>query len=170
MRRGRSEFLHQFPSLAAEETQDYLALPHDVQTFLRCQLNFAERKMHHAAYALHCDLLQLRREDLIFSGPGRQHLDGAVLSSTAFVLRFFAKDETGDRLLIINCGRDLLLSPLPEPLLAPHVNCDWRILGSSEHPRYGGGTAEVHTDNRWALPGYSALVFVPDDRGDKHHV
>lgn len=170
VRQGRKEFLHQFPSQSAQEMQNYLSLPDDPRTFFRCQLNLAERDLHHTAYVLHQDLLKLRREDPLFSQQHLDGLDGAVISPTAFVLRFFSADGISDRLLLINCGRDLSLSPIPEPLLAPHKGCDWRVLWSSEHPRYGGsGTGPIHTDERWQVPACSALVFVPDDRGDIQH-
>jgi len=38
-----------------------------------------------------------------------------VLPEEAFVLRFFG-DEHGDRLLVVNFGRDLRLDPAPKPL------------------------------------------------------
>ena len=45
-------------------------------------------------------------------------IDGAALTDDAWMLRFFSQSGT-DRLLIVNLGRDLLLGPAPEPLLAP---------------------------------------------------
>jgi maltooligosyltrehalose trehalohydrolase len=44
--------------------------------------------------------------------------DGAVLGSEAFPLRFFS-EVSGDRLLLVNLGRDLHLDAAPEPLFAP---------------------------------------------------
>jgi maltooligosyltrehalose trehalohydrolase len=159
---GRAEFLHQFPSLAASETQSYLPSPDHVTTFSRCKLDLAERTTHAEAYALHKDLLALRREDKVFSRPRNNGIDGAVLSSDAFVLRFFSLERQNDRLLLLNLGKDLSLTPIPEPLLAPHSGCDWQILWSSEHPRYGGcGTPRLATNDKWQLPGYSAIVLSP---------
>ena len=72
-------------------------------------------------------------------------MDGAVLSASSFVLRFFAseqdslEDETaGDRLLIVNLGADVELSPAPEPLLAPPSGTAWKLVWSSDDPCYGG--------------------------------
>ncbi|MFO0968903.1 MAG: DUF3459 domain-containing protein [Gemmataceae bacterium] len=59
------------------------------------------------AVALHRDLLRLRREDPAFRAPKRRMMDGAVLGPDAFLLRFFAAE--GDRLLLVNLGRDLKL-------------------------------------------------------------
>ena len=85
--------------------------------------------------------------------------DGAVLGPQAFVLRFFG--EAGDdRLLLVNLGTDLSLSPLPEPLLAPPENASWKIKWSSEAVCYRGcSTAPVRTDDQWILPGHAALVL-----------
>lgn len=166
--RGRTEFVHQFPSLAAPETQPYLPKPHDPDTFRRCKLDLAERERHHETYALHRDLLRLRREDPVFSSPRHGGLDGAVLGSHAFVLRYFSENGDDDRLLLVNMGADLALSPAPEPLLAPCQNRDWQLLWSSLHPAYGGdGTPPLRTDAGWRLPGMTALVLSPTASGDK---
>jgi maltooligosyltrehalose trehalohydrolase len=86
-------------------------------------------------------------------------MDGAVLGPDAFVLRFFGKARN-DRLLIVNLGRDLDLSPAPEPLLAPPWGHDWRLLWSSEEPRYGGsGTPPIEPEGSWTIPGHCAIVM-----------
>ena len=85
-------------------------------------------------------------------------------------LRFFSTD--GDLLLVLNLGCDLDLSPAPEPLLAPPLRHRWSSLWSSETVRYGGqGTAPLHPDSEWHIPGEAAVLFaaVPretDDDGD----
>ena len=53
------------------------------------------------------------------------------------VLRFFGGDHD-DRLLLVNLGRDVVMTVAPEPLLAPPPDRAWRVLWSSEDPRYGG--------------------------------
>jgi maltooligosyltrehalose trehalohydrolase len=88
-------------------------------------------------------------------------LDGAVLSSAAFVLRYFSRVD-GDRLLLFNLGPDLHLAPAPEPLLAPPKDNRWSVLWSSEHPRYGGsGTFPPDSDENWRIAAYSAVVLIP---------
>lgn len=110
---------------------------------------------------MHRDLLKLRKEDPVFSYPRPEGVDGAVLSDRAFVLRFFGDDPAQDRLLLINLGGDLPLTPAPEPLLAPPEEKDWQLLWSSEHPRYGGqGIREMRTDANWVLSGYTAMVLI----------
>jgi maltooligosyltrehalose trehalohydrolase len=108
---------------------------------------------------MHRDLLKLRREDPVFSQSGANSLDGAVLAEEAFAVRFFGQ-AWEERLLLVNLGRDLRLSPIPEPLLAPPQNCAWEIQWSSENPDYGGsGTSPRETGPSWLLPGHAALVL-----------
>ncbi len=160
VREGRLEFLAQFPSLALPETQRQVPDPDSPETFERCKLDLAERERHAPCYALHRDLLRLRREDPVFRVQGKGWLDGAVLGPEAFVIRFFGENE-GDRLLLVNLGVDLDLEPVPEPLLAPLTGLCWEVLWSSEDPRYGGGGAPPPEDEEgcWRLPGQAAVVM-----------
>jgi maltooligosyltrehalose trehalohydrolase len=161
IRQGRAEFLAQFPSLATPEMQERFADPADPATFERCKLDHSERQVHRKIYALHCDLLKLRREEPVFSVQKRGALDGAVLSPEAFLLRFFG-DHGDDRLLLLNLGIDLHLDPAPEPLLAPPADSGWSILWSSEDPKYGGvGTPPPDSEQNWRLPGHSAVLLKP---------
>src|SRR5260370_22726081 len=94
---GRKEFLSQFKTIANEESQPYLTVPHSIDNLLRSKLDFSERKKNAQVYDLHRDLLRLRREDCVFSQPRRGGVDGAVLGAEAFVLRFFGEGQA-DRL------------------------------------------------------------------------
>lgn len=154
---GRRQTLCQFRSRASPDVLQRLPDPADPQTFLRCKLDPAERSSRPEWLALHKDLLALRRTDPAFRSPT---LDGAVLGSTAFVLRFFVP-QGQDRLLIVNLGPDLHLDPAPEPLLAPpEVGTYWHPIWSSEDPRYGGqGTAPLDTEENWQIPGEAAVVL-----------
>ncbi|HSK10385.1 MAG TPA: malto-oligosyltrehalose trehalohydrolase [Vicinamibacterales bacterium] len=168
VRKGRREFLAQFPSLAGEQVQRNLADPSDPETFERCRLDFSDRDRHAGLYAMHRDLLALRRTDPAFRAQRRGGADGAVLGPHAFVLRFLAPDgHDGDRLLLVNLGRDLTLRVAPEPLLAPPAGLRWEILWSSEDPRYdGGGTAPLLNAGRLHMPGEAAVVLAagpPED-------
>jgi maltooligosyltrehalose trehalohydrolase len=162
VRKGRLEFLRQFPALAAPEMRGQLADPADPATFERSKLDLTERERHAEAYALHRDLLALRREDTVFAAQRPGGVDGAVLGDAAFVLRYF--DGGGrDRLLVVNLGRELTLDPAPEPLLDPPAGARWQVRWSSEDPRYGGiGTPAVEGDEGWHFPGESAVVLRPE--------
>ena len=83
--------------------------------------DLSERRRHASIYALHRDLLALRRTDPVLARrPCR--IDGAELADEAWMLRFFSESD-GDRVLIVNLGRDLLLGPAPEPLLTGRGPC-----------------------------------------------
>jgi maltooligosyltrehalose trehalohydrolase len=158
---GRAEFMTQFRSMATREMQQILPRPDDRRNFERCKLDFTERERHAEAYALHSDLLRLRKEDGAFSSQRAGAFDGAVLAPEAFLIRFF-NQESGDRLLLVNLGRDLHLNAAPEPLLAPPENRRWEILWSSENRRYGGtGAPAVETSEGWEIPGHAAVVLLP---------
>jgi len=156
---GRSDFLAQFPSIASLRGQFIVSAPQDPATFERCKLNHAERRDNKHWVVLHRDLLRLRREDPVFHAQRSNWVDGAVLSHSAFVLRFFGGTH-GDRLLIVNLGRDLHLRPAPEPLLAPPDDAQWEILWSSEYPQYGGsGCPSMRKTRTWKVPGHCAVVM-----------
>jgi maltooligosyltrehalose trehalohydrolase len=157
--KGRVEFLSQFPSIAQPDGAGSLPDPADLATFEKSKLDLSEREKHAEAYALHRDLLQLRHRDPVFASPRVQGMDGAVLGPEAFVLRFFGGKE-GDRLLVVNFGRDLHLVPAPEPLLAPPEGKLWQTCWSSEDLRYGGnGSPPTQTDENWRVPGHTAVVL-----------
>jgi maltooligosyltrehalose trehalohydrolase len=63
VREGRAEFLAQFRSLSRPESAACLSDPGDPRRFEACKLDHAERERHGEVYALHKDLLRLRRED-----------------------------------------------------------------------------------------------------------
>jgi maltooligosyltrehalose trehalohydrolase len=159
VRRGRAEFLSQWPSLALGEVA--YDDPSSRATFDKCKLDFSERDSHLQWLALHKDLIQLRKTEPVLSRQDR-NLDGAVLSPHAFVVRFFSDDHKQDRLLLINLGADLYFSPAPEPLLGPPENCTWSILWSSDSPKYGGnGTPPLDSELNWIIPGRSAVFLKP---------
>jgi maltooligosyltrehalose trehalohydrolase len=143
------------------------------QTFERCVLDWQERETNAPVVALHRDLLRLRRDTAAFRAQVWRGVDGAVLADEAFVLRYFdgapgdpydGREPTrGDRLLLVNLGRDLRLDAAPEPLLAPPDGCRWTREWSSESSLYdGSGTPPVEDDGHgWYLPGHAAVVLRP---------
>jgi maltooligosyltrehalose trehalohydrolase len=162
--KGRGQFLAQFPDLATVEAQDLLIDPADAETFKKSVLDFSERETHNEIYKMHRDLIRLRKSEPVFRSQRVGGLDGAVLGSEAFVLRFFSRDKR-DLLLLVNLGPDLHLDPAPEPLLAPPEIMQWKILWSSDHPDYGGtGTPPLETEENWRIPGHAAVVLFPEEQ------
>jgi maltooligosyltrehalose trehalohydrolase len=163
---GRREFLMQFPNIADPDVQPLLPTP-DRVTFERCKLDFSERARHAEWYALHRDLIRIRRDDLVIRRAARRPPEGSVLSADAFALRYRGGADD-DRLLLVNLGIDLDLHPIPEPLLAPPAGCDWVLEWSSESPRYGGnGTAPLHPHDHFHMPGQAAVLLRSESRGHR---
>ena len=158
VREGRQESLRNFRSLAGPDAAQYFTDPCDVRTFEACRLDLSQRTRHGEAYRLHRDLIALRRDDPVFAAQRADRLFGAVLSAEAFALRFFGADA-GDRLLLVNLGRDLAWGSVAEPLLAAPPETDWRVLWSSEDPRYGGSGTGLLDTRHWHLPGHAAIVL-----------
>ena len=172
IREGRRAFLSQFPSLNDAALENALPLPDDPDTFRKSVLDWSERERHTDAVALHHDLLEIRRSDPVIAGAvaGRGTVDGAVLASQAFVIRYRCADD--DRLLIINLGADLELTPLPEPLLAPPPDREWKEQWHSESTTYGGaGRQPLESEPAWRLSGESAVFLrtAPIDRSGARH-
>jgi maltooligosyltrehalose trehalohydrolase len=162
IRGGRLAFLRQFPSLAAADMRGRIPDPADPKVFERCKLDFSQRASHAGVYALHRDLLRLRREHPVFRRAGQGTVDGALLAAEAFLLRFFGAEDD-DRLLLVNFGADLHLDPAPEPLLAPPAGRSWQLLWSSENPAYGGsGTPPPESDDNWRIPAQATIVMIPE--------
>jgi len=159
--RGRAELLAPFLSLTEEETSRSFPAPDDPKAFSVCKLDFSEREKNRQLYDLHIDLLKLRRKDSRFRLQESGGIDGAVLSPTSFVLRFFS-ESNDDRLLLVNLGEHQLLNPASEPLLAPPAGCKWETLWTSDSPCYRGeDAAATGTTEQWILPAECAIALRP---------
>jgi maltooligosyltrehalose trehalohydrolase len=168
VRRGRRDFLSQFPSAADAARAGTLADPCDRRTFDICKLDRSDGADRSPMRNLHASLLQLRTSEAAFRLHDRHDIDGAVLGPHAFVLRFFARDVGGgpahddDRLLIVNLGPQLDMAVVPEPLLAPPAEMRWATIWSSDDPAYGGpGISAALRPGAWSLPPECALVLAP---------
>jgi len=168
VRAGRAEFLHQFLRYAALDARDRFPDPSAPETFASCRLDWRERDVptHARALALHRDLLELRRDDptLCREGEDGVTVDAAALGDEAFVIRYFGADAAGggDRLLLVNLGRDLEPASLAEPLIAPPAHMTWRVAWSTDDPRYGGeGVRGPRAGRDLFLPGEAAALLVP---------
>jgi maltooligosyltrehalose trehalohydrolase len=161
VRKGRADFLSQFPGCKTQEVRDRLSDPGAPETFAGCRLDWAEpvREAHQQSLALHRDLIALRQSDPIIAAQAEHgvQLDGAVLAEECFALRFVGATE--ERLLIVNLGRDLRLSVVAEPLLAPPEERRWSVLWSSESPRYGGRGTQPDQGEGWSIPGHATVLL-----------
>lgn len=155
--RGRKMFLSQFPSIAAA-SGPLVPHPADIDTFQKCKLNFEERLSNQPFFLFHKHLLSVRKNDPVFRAEGRKGIDGEVVGQNAFLLRYFGKTSSQDRLLIVNLGNDLWLYPNPHPLSAPPKGCEWKVIISSEDPFFGGNsTFPLKMRGVVAIPGHAAF-------------
>ena len=161
IREGRREFLSQFPSARDPAVQRVLPIPDAPRTFERCRLDWSEREAHRDALNLHRDLLRIRRSDPVIAAAAHRRVDGAVLTPYAFVLRYDGGRQD-DRLLLVNLGPDVDLTPLAEPLLAPPLDSTWTVQWSSDAVAYGGsGDARLIAEPAWRLHAESAVLLRP---------
>lgn len=165
--KGRKALLAQFSSLASDEAQESIPEPHDLATFEHCKLDISEREKNAMTYRLFNDLLRLRREDPVFAAQDNTSLQGAVLGPRAFLLRF-ALGSDHDRLVLVNLDGDMDAGSAAEPLVAPPLGMSWKLLFSSEDPKYGGsGTPRGGPLGQLPLPSGSTLVFAPSSLGEE---
>jgi maltooligosyltrehalose trehalohydrolase len=160
VREGRERDMRKFRRLSDLMDDTLFLDPGDRAVFEACKLNHSERTQHVEAVRLHHDLLRLRREDNVFAAQRADRIHGAVVGPEAFVLRFFG-DGGNDRLLVVNFGRDLMGNPISEPLLAPSTIGPWKVIWTSEDPRYGGlGVSQWDPANVY-IHGHAAVVLAP---------
>ena len=158
-RRGRLEFLSQFPTLTDAEAKAAIPDPSAEATFARCKLRAVDDTDNNPHLALHADLIRLRKTDAAFAVQRADCIHGAVVAPRAFALRFRVP-ETEERLLVVNLGLDLSLPNTAEPLLAPPRGTRWTTLWSSEAVRYGGGGVRPSMrDGVLAFQGRCAVVL-----------
>ena len=160
---GRKKFLEQFPSIAAEDIAMLIASPEREETFVRCKLDFKDREKNGEVLLLHRDLLRLRRDDPLLGKARRGTFDGAVLGTSALVMRFFGKAQD-DRLLVVNLGAHLQLDPAPEPLLAPPLGCLWKLHGPAKTRATAAAglhrSTPIRTGNSLLNPPFCSLQFL----------
>lgn len=156
IRAGRLEFRKLFPSVTTA-----MADPDAESTFRDCVLDWDECTSNEWALRLHRDLVGIRKRDALITEAVRGRYDGAVLSESAFLLRYFG--AANDRLLIVNLGEAFTSDSLPEPLLAPPDGCAWKVHWSSEDVAYGGrGVDAVVEAGRWNIPAESAVWLIAE--------
>lgn len=160
VRKGRIDFLAQFPGMTTDAVKETLRDPRDPAAFAECKLRHGEDRARHAwALNLHRDLLRLRRADPVLSRLGTSDvvIESCTPCDTILLIRY--RSALGERLIVVNLGRDKL-SPMNDALFAPAPGHRWRTLWSSEEPRYSGGGAIPFTDQaEWLLIGNSAVIL-----------
>jgi maltooligosyltrehalose trehalohydrolase len=159
VRCGRREFLAQFASYASAEAQAAVPDPADAGTFEAAKLDIDRQRRDNPVLRMHRDLLRLRREHPSLAAQSRDLVEGAVVSGSAFVLRWLGPAE--ELLLVVNLGPEGAICGA-ESLLACEPDSEWSVLWSSEHPDYGGsGVVSPITAHGWTLGAQSAVLLHP---------
>jgi maltooligosyltrehalose trehalohydrolase len=160
VRKGRHEFLSQFPALTDAETREKLPDPDDDAAFRACRLNWCGHPGSEEARLLHTDLLTLRRSDVVLSGLGTPATQVATSAPTSEVvlLRYTAGEQ--ERLVLVNLGRRTTLR-MNDPLLAPSSrHRQWTLVWCSERAVYGGiGVVPIPPEGLWSLHANCAWLF-----------
>jgi maltooligosyltrehalose trehalohydrolase len=159
VRKGRLEFLSQFPSLASPEIQEQLPAPNDEAMFNACRLEWSESARSRDARRLYGDLIALRQKDAVMSkvGTADVSIESAAPTADLLLIRYSAGDAA--RLLIINLG-PLMTCAMNEPLFAPEAGHGWELVFCSERSTYGGGGVnESFGEGCWDLQAYCAWLL-----------
>jgi len=159
VRKGRLEFLSQFPSMRSTETRERLPVPNDEAMFNACRLDWRETPRGRDARWLYGDLIALRQKDVVLGAVGTVDvsIDSAAPTSDLVLIRYSAGDDT--RLLVINLG-PLTMCPMNDPLLSPGPGRRWELLFCSERSTYGGnGLDESFDEGCWRLQAHCAWFF-----------
>jgi len=159
VKKGREEFLCQFPSARHRLEVEGVDLPSGEEAFRASRLRLEEREQHVEALTLHRELLRLRREDPVISRATSNSIRGETLGTDALVLRFFGDRKVSDRLLVLNLKGPVELEHCPYPLLSP-AGSRWLPVISSDDQRFGGrGVPLPSGEGPWTLPGQSAFLL-----------
>jgi maltooligosyltrehalose trehalohydrolase len=160
VRKGRLEFLEQFPPLTTPEIRAAIPVPSDDATFHTSQLLDDERAADRPAVRLHRDLLRLRREDPVLGlvGTADVRIESSAPTDALLLVRYLA--DSAHRLLVVNFA-DEHRARMNDPLLAPLPGTRWQQRWSSEQLRYGGSGAPSIPDTvPWVIPAASASLLV----------
>ena len=182
VRKGRAEFLAQFPSCATPEAAGRAGRSRRrPRTFERCRLDWDEREPARArpgagpapgsagAAPAGPGARAPRASD---GGDPRRRGAGAGVPSWCATWRATRGD---DRLLLVNLGRDLRAAARrPSRCWPPPRAARWQLLWSSDDRRYGGPGAcpPESEDEGWTIPGAggrACWAAVPDIEDHGNH-
>jgi maltooligosyltrehalose trehalohydrolase len=151
VRKGRQEFLAQFPSLRDDAVLRLMPAPSDEAAFHSCQINWRDTRQSADAERLHRDLLALRAHDPVLSALGTRDVEIATSAPTpSIVVLRYARDDD-ERLILLNLG-PLTTLEMNDPLLAAPAGHTWSLTWCSEQADYGGhGVAEPFGEGSWRL-------------------
>ena len=105
VRKGRLEFLSQFPSLASSEAREQLPVPNDEAMFNACRLDWRETGVGRDASSSVCRFARTAHSRMPCSrpsGPPTSSIDSSAPTSDIVLIRYSTGEDA--RLLVINLG------------------------------------------------------------------
>ncbi len=131
----RAEFAH-FKGFQGEEVPD----PQAVGTFQASKLKWeeAEQGEHGQTLALYKELLGLRRNLPAFRERRRANFKAACVDRDAFAMRYLSPTGSDDLLVVVNLKGDLKLDIAANEATKAPQGCRWKVILSSDEPRFGG--------------------------------
>jgi maltooligosyltrehalose trehalohydrolase len=168
VRKGRLEFLSQFPSLKSPEIAERLPDPTDAQAFDACRLDWRRTPSGQETHHLYAELLEFRRTDAVLSMLGTASVDVASSAPSATIVLVRYSSASDSRLLVINLG-PLAECPMNDPLFAPASGQRWELMFCSDMAKYGGDGVRALEDNGcWSLQSHCAWLFRAAPRISDH--
>jgi maltooligosyltrehalose trehalohydrolase len=145
--------------------------PQDEETFRRCILDLSEREqpLHREMYALHRELLRLRRSDPVLCVQDRWRL--LAESPAPGVVAFERWDDDGRRRLVaVNFGEAFELSLDAQAWLGDARALSWQAVLSTAEQRFAGpgcdlGGLALRPGAAVNFPARSAVLWQADDSG-----
>jgi len=156
---GRKNFMCQFASITNSKVSHRIPLPNEESTFHLSKLDWDDKERHSEILQMQKDLIQLRKNDKVFSNLHEAYIQVSALTEHFFLLRYRVRGE--ERLLLFNLGADYQINPFSDPLLAPPVDHIWEIHWSSEFPEYGGSGFRPLSVEPWIITGNCAYLLYP---------
>jgi maltooligosyltrehalose trehalohydrolase len=162
VRAGRLKFLSQFPPLADPATQAVLPDPADEHAYRACKIDWKDTADGRASWALHHDLLEIRRSDSVLSRLGTGDIQAASSAPTSTVVLLRYATDDAERMVVVNLAQRVRLR-MNDPLLAPPQGQRWAVTWCSERAAYGGaGAGDPFTGGPWTLQAHCAWVLQPE--------
>jgi len=157
---GRREFLGQFTRFADEAVPSTAPPSIGEDVFDACRAG-PDPPRAARCRQLFTDLVTMRHHDPTL-GQHAGRLSGATAGERTLLLRFEGATPSIDRLVVVNLDADVNLAALPDPIVAPPANHEWRVRWCSEDAKYGGsGIVASAPPERLLAGGRATTVFEP---------
>lgn len=153
----RAEFAF-FSSFSGTTVPD----PQALSTFEASKLKWEELESgeHAQMLAFYRDLLALRRDEPLLRQRQHDTFQAARVAEDAIVMRYQATGSAEALLVIVNLKGNLKLTFAEQEVTGPPANRLWRLLLSTDDPRYAGTGSEAISFSESGLTASSPVAVV----------